>query len=132
MPTRVASGAEQEDLGERQRVGMCDGQERGLALHRGKAPGGSAMQLQLRWTATPDDLDVPPQHALRMAGAERFHRRLLGGKPAGKMNGRHPAPLAVSDFAVGEDSSQEPVAVTRDGVGDARDVGGVEAESDDG
>ena len=35
------------------------------------------------------DLDVAPQHALRMAGAERLHRRFFRRKPAGKVNRRH-------------------------------------------
>ena len=47
----------------------------------GKTPGGAAVQLQPGRTVAPDDLDVAPQHALRMAGAERFHRRFLRGEP---------------------------------------------------
>ena len=54
---------------------------------------GAAVQPQLRRTAAADHLDVAPEHALRMAGAERFHRRFFGGEPAGKMNGRDAAAL---------------------------------------
>ena len=92
---------------------------------------GAAVQLQLRRTAAADHLDVAPEHALRVAGAERFHRRFFRGEPPGEMDGRHAAAHAVRDFALGEDAAEKPVAVALDRVGDAADVGGVEAETDD-
>ena len=92
---------------------------------------GAAVKLQLRRAAAADDFDVAPEHALRVAGAERLHRRFLGREAAGEMNRRHAAPRAVRDFALGEDAVQEAVAVALDRGGDAMDVGGVEPESDD-
>ena len=89
------------------------------AAHRGEPARGAAVKLQLRRTAAPDDFDVAPQDAPRVAGAERLHRRLFRGEAAGKMNGRHAAPLAVRDLAVGEDAVQEPLAVPLDRGGDA-------------
>ena len=77
------------------------------AAHRGEAPGGAAVQLQLRRAAAPDDLDVAPEHAVRVAGAERLHRRFLRGEAAGEMNRRLPPPRAVRDLAFGEDAVQE-------------------------
>ena len=95
-------------------VGVGDGQERRAAADGREAPPGAAVKLQLRRTAVADDLDVAPQHATRVAGAERLHRRFLGGEASGKMDGRLAPPLAVRDFAVGEDPMQEPVAVALD------------------
>src|SRR5579862_4143015 len=89
------------------------------------------MQLQLRRTAVPDDLDVAPENARRMACAERLHRRFLRGEPAGKMNRRDPPARAVGDLAVREDASQETVPVPFNRLGNPGDVGGVEAEADD-
>ena len=96
--------------------------------HRGKSPRGAAVQLQLRGSAAANHLDVAPQHTLRVAGAERFHGRLLRGEAAGEVNGRHASARAVGDLTLGEDAAREPLAVPRDRVGDAMDVGRVEAE----
>src|SRR5438128_12528704 len=90
------------------------------------------MELQLRRAAVPDHLDVAPQNALRVAGAERFHGGFLGGKARGEMGRRHPAPRAVGNLAVGEDPAHKPVAVAFDDVGDPSDIRRVESDSDDG
>ena len=88
------------------------------------------MQLQLRWTAAPDDLHVPPQDALRVAGAERLHGGFLRGESSGKMNGRFTPAHAVRDFAFGENTGEETRAVSVDRGADAADVGGVQSQAD--
>ena len=89
------------------------------------------MQEELRGTAPAHDLDVAPQHALRVSGAERFHRCFLGGESAGKMNrGNAPTP-AVSDLALGENAVNESIAVALDGLRNAIDVGRVDSQPDD-
>ena len=98
-----------------------------IAANRRAAP---PCNCELRRAAAPDDLDVAPEHSVRMAGAERFHRRFFRGKAAGKVNRRHLATRAVRHFAVGEHALQEPLAVSLDRVGDAIDIRGVQTESE--
>ena len=112
---------------------MSDRQLRRSTADFREAPRGAAVQLQLRGTPGPaDDLDVAPEHALRVPGAERFHRGFLRSKAAGKMNRGVAPPHAVRDFTFGEDAVCESLAVALDGGGDSWDVGGVEPESDNG
>ena len=90
------------------------------------------MQPELRrsaWLA--HDLDVPPEDALRVTGAEGLHGRLLRREAAREMNCRIVAPPAVRHFGLGEDAMREAFAVSLDGRGNARDVDGVEPETDD-
>jgi hypothetical protein len=132
-PDRRESPSEDNDLSEGERIGVRDGQLRRLAADPVEAPGRTALQLQLRRPAGPaDDLDVTPQHALRVAGAERLHRRFLGREPAGKMDRRMAAAHAVRDFAVGEDAPSESIAVALERRGDARNLRGIESQTDDG
>ena len=130
METRVALLAEDEDLRERERFGVRDGEQRSLRAHRGEAARGAAVQLQLRRSTAADDLAIAPEDAARMARAERLHRRLFGREPSGEVDGRHSTAGAVRDFAVGEDPAQETVAESFDGVGNPADVGRVEAEAE--
>lgn len=109
---------------------MRDSYKRGKPAHRGEAPGGTAVQLELRGTAAPDNLHVAPQDPVRMAGAEGFHRRFFRGKAAGKVNRRHFATRAIRHFAVGEHAPHEPLAVSLDCGGDAMDIRGVQTESE--
>jgi len=80
---------------------------------------------------TTDDFDVAPEHALRVPRAERLHGRLFRREAASEMNRRHPSPLAVRDFAFGEDAVQKAVAVAFNRGGNARNIRGVETETDD-
>src|SRR5258706_9658826 len=89
------------------------------------------MQVELRRTAAPHDLDVAPQDALRMTRTERLHRRFLGGESPGKMDCRDTPPPAVGHFGVGENAVDESIAIAFDGRGDAGNVGGVQAKAND-
>ena len=131
MPTGVTSFAEDHDLRHRQRVGVRDGQQRGTAAHCREPPGGAAVQLQLRRPAAADHFHVAPEDALRMTGAEGFHRRLFRSEAAREMNRRLPAPHAVRDFPFRENALQKPRPVSVDGADDAGDFGEVDAQADD-
>ena len=62
-----------------------------------------------------------------MAGPQRLHRRFLCGKPPGKMDRGDTPAHAVCDLVLGEDATQEPLAVPFDAVSDAVDLCRVEA-----
>ena len=99
----------------------------------GKATRSAAVQLQLRRTAgSADDFDVTPQDRLRVPCAEGLHRCFLRREPAGEMNGRIVSAHAVRHFSLSEDAMREPFAVAFDRGSDTRDVGRVEAQSNDG
>ena len=125
--------AEEDDLSEGECIGVCDRELRRLSAKLREASRGAAMQLQLRWTAGPaDDFDIAPQHALRMAGPERLHRGFLRREPSREVNRGIPPAHAVRNLRFREDATGESFAVTFDSRSDARDVGRVEAQSDDG
>ena len=126
-----ASVPEQHDLGDGDRFGVSDGDEAAPHLHAGGAPGGTAVQLQLRRPADPHHLDVLPQHSARMAGAEGFHRRFLGGEPPRQVRDRIAAARTISDLLIGEDPVQEAVAVALQRLRDPWQVGRVQSDSDD-
>ncbi len=123
--------AEDHHLREGERVGMRDRDERRVAADGREPAAGAAMQVKLRRAAAAHDLDVAPEDALRVAGAERLHRRFLGGEAAGKVDFGLAAPLAVRHFGLGEDTMDETITVTFDGCGDAWNVGRVDSQSDD-
>ena len=89
------------------------------------------MQPQLRRATQAYDLDITPKHAVRVAGAERLHRRLFGREAAREVNGRGMPVRAVRDLAAGEDPLEEAIAVSFDRRGDPVNIRGVEPESDD-
>ena len=125
--------AEDDGLSERERVGVSDREFRRAAADFREAPGRAAVQLQLRRTARlADHFDVAPQDALRMPGAERFHRRLFRGEPAGKVNGGLAPARAVRDFTVGKNPLRKSIAVAVDRGGNTRNFGRVEPKPDDG
>src|SRR2546423_12221541 len=90
-PTRVALLSEKQHLRQGQCVGMRDREQRRIPSHGGKSTRRTAVELQLRRTATPDHFDVAPQHAMRVARAERLQRRLPRGDTAGPMYSAHPS-----------------------------------------
>ena len=65
-----------------------------------------------------------------MPGAQRLHRRFLGGKPAREVRDRIAPARGVRDFAFGEDASEKPVTVARDRGRDAVDFGGIHTDAD--
>ena len=110
---------------------MRDREKRRYAADRLEAALGAAMKPQLGRTTVTHHLDIAPQHALRMSGAEGFHRRFLRREPPGEMNRGDAPSRAVRDLTVCEDTLEKPLAVARDRVRDAVDVGRVEPEPDD-
>ena len=81
MTTAVAvrrepvSVAEEHHLGDGDRLSVSDGDQAAAHLHAVGAPGGAAVQPQLRRTGDPNHLDVLPQHAAGVAGAWRMLER---------------------------------------------------------
>ena len=76
-----------------------------------------------------DHLDAGPEDSLRLAGAERLHRRFFRGEARREGRGEIALGAAIGDFAVGEDAPDETVAVSLDRLGNARDFGRVEPGS---
>jgi len=119
-------------LRDRERIRVSDRELRRTAANFCEARRGASVQLKFRRAARmTHDLDIAPEHTLRVPGAKRFHRRFLGRKPAREMDGRIVAAHAVRHFRLGEDPVGESLAITLDGVGDARNICGVESQSDD-
>ena len=115
--------------GELPGVGECE--ERAGRPHGGKSRGGAVMKMQVRRAAVADDFDAPPEDPAGVAGAERFHRGFLGGKPGGKRRGRVALASAVRHLPVGEHPVDEAVAVALDRARDPGNLRGVEARTDD-
>jgi hypothetical protein len=92
MTTDGSSVAEDEHLCECQFLGMRDGEQRRSPANRRKTSLGAPMKLKLRRSPAAHDFDVAPEDAARVAGTERFHGRLLGGKTPGEVNGGNAPP----------------------------------------
>jgi hypothetical protein len=60
---RRLSITEDDDLSESEGIAMSDCHDGGSAADRGESPGGAAVQLQLRWSAATNHLDVAKQDA---------------------------------------------------------------------
>ena len=123
----------EEHLSERERLRVCNRQERTGRIQVGHTARGAAMKLQLRGGARGAQyLDIAPEHALRMTGAKCFHGRFFRGEPAGEMGCRVPPPRRVRDLSVGEYAAEKPIAVSRDGRFNAVNFGCIHAETDNG
>lgn len=122
---------EQEHLCDGQRVGVRNGEERRRGLHGGKSPRRTSMKLQLRRSAVSNDLDITPEHLLRVAGPERLHGCLLCGKAPREMDGRLTPALAIRDFTFGKDALKKAFAVSFDGGRNSRNIGGIDPQADD-
>ncbi len=83
-----------------------------------------------RRSATADDFDVLPQHAARMAGAERFHRRFFRRESSSQMRSGVPPLGTIGNLAGGEHALQEAIAVTFEHLCKAGNVGGVEPDAE--
>ena len=110
---------------------MREREQRAAGRHRVETALRAPRQLQVRWTEMPDDLDVLPQHAARVPRPERLHRRFLGGKARRQARDRVAVPRTIGNLAIGEHPVQKPIAVPFEDVTHARDVGGIEAETQD-
>ena len=97
------SVAEQEHLRHGERLGMRDGERANGGPSCASARRGAAVQPQLRRTAGANDLDVLPEHAARVPGAERLHRGLFRREPAGQVRHGVSVPRTIGDLSVGED-----------------------------
>jgi hypothetical protein len=96
------------------------------------AKDGGAVELQLRGTAPADDLDRAPQDLGRVSRSQSLHRGFLCREASREVNSGAAAAKAIGDFAFGENALDEAFAVSLDRLLDTRDVGGVEAETNDG
>lgn len=123
--------AENQDLRHCQFIGMRDGQERRLAADGGQPMSGTPVKTQVRRATVADDLDIAPQHALRVTGPERFHGRLFRREAAREMNRGYAPMRAVRNLAGREDPLQKAVAIPCDRRLDAVDIGRIEPEPDD-
>jgi len=111
---------------------MCDGEQGGTRAECRKATARAAVKLQLRRSSPSYHFDIAPEHLLGMTRAERFHGGFLCREAPGKMDRRIPTPLAIRNLTFGEDTVEEPLSVSFDCRCDARYIGGVEAEANDG
>lgn len=122
--------AEQHDLGERQRGGMGDRHECACAAEHFELASSTAMKDQPGRAILPDDLDVTPRDSAAVPRPKRLHGRLLGGKPCREVRRRIAAPGAVRDFAIGEDSPQEPITEPSNRFIDASNLLGIDSNPD--
>lgn len=90
------------------------------------------MKLQLRRASAAHDFNVAPEHLLRVPCTKRLHCRFFGSEAPGKVDRRIPAALAVRDLSFGEDALEEALSVSLDCRGNARDIGSIEAKTNDG
>lgn len=127
---RARSIAEEHDLRERQTVGVCDGHERSAYQHTVGSPCRTTVKLQARRSTTANHLDVFPEDAARVAGAECFHGRFLRGEATRQMRGRVPPLGTIGNLAVGKHTLQEAFAVTVENRGHPWNVGGVETNTE--
>src|SRR5512134_1853950 len=87
------------------------------------------MELQHRRPMPAHHFDAGPEHALRLAGAERLHRRFLRRKARRERRREVLLALAIGDLAFSEHPADEAVTVALDRVLDAIDLRGIEAGS---
>lgn len=123
---------EKQDLRERQCFRVGDGEQGPGGPERLEASRRAARQPQLRRPALPEHFDVFPQHAARVAGAQRFHRRFLRRETAREARYRIALARTISNLDVGEHAPQEPLTVPCEYLANPREIGGVDTETDDG
>src|SRR5258707_786040 len=81
--------------------------------------------------AGPGPLDVLPEHAPRVTGAERLHGGLLGGEPGGQAGDGVAVAGTIGNLTVGEHAVQKTIAIPAEHLAHARDVRRVEAQPQD-
>lgn len=109
---------------------MRNCQERAANEHALRPLRRAAVKLQPRWTTAADDLDVLPQDAARVAGAEGLHRRFLGRKSTGQMRSGISAASTIGNLASSEHALQEAIAIALEHLGEAGNVSGVETDAE--
>jgi hypothetical protein len=122
--------AEQHHLGDREGLGVGDGQKRAAGVHSRETARRAPVEPQLRRSAGANYFNIAPEDALRMPRAERFHRRLLRRETAGKVRRGIAAPRGIRNLALGKDAVQKPIAEPRDGGFNSIDLGGIHADAD--
>lgn len=105
------SVAEEQHLRHRQRVGMCDGEQRAPPRHGLEPAQRASRQPQLRRTTVAKHLDVLPEYAARVAGAQRFHRGFFRRETSGQARNRVALPRTIGNLDGGEHPVQEAIAV---------------------
>ena len=108
---------------------MRYGDETSAHTHRVSAAGRTTVQPQLRWAPRANHLDVLPEHAPRVAGAESLHRRFFHGKAAGQVGNRISPARTVGDLRFGEDAVQEPISVPLERLGYPGQIRRIEPDS---
>ena len=121
---------EEQHVGQRQRFAVRDGEERSGRVHRVGSVCRAAVKPQLRGTSGADDLDIAPDHALRMSRTEGLHGRFLGREACGKVGCRVPAPCGVGDLARRKHAFEETIAKPCNREFNAVDLRRVEPETD--
>ena len=116
---------------ERQRIRVGDGEKCPCGAKPGEVPARGVVKLQLRGAAMADHLEIAPQDAKRVAGADGFHAGLFRREPPGQVRRGVPTSQAVGDLPVGEHAAQEPIAVPLERLRDAVDFSGINAQADD-
>ena len=66
-----------------------------------------------------------------MTGSKRLHRRFLGREASGQVGYGIAALRTIGDLPIREDTAQEPLSVSFECGGDTRDVGDINAQSED-
>ena len=130
QPALPVSAREEHDLGNGQRVGVRDRQQRTAGAHRVEPALRALMEHEAWRPPVAHHFHAFPELVLRVARSERLHRSFLRRKSSGKMNGGDAAPHAVGDFTLREEALDEAGAVPLDCRGNARYVGCVDPEPD--
>src|SRR5688572_15409428 len=102
---------------------MRDGQQGAIRAKRTKYPTGGIVKPQLRWAPRAVHLDIPPENALRVAGADRLHPRLFRRKPTGDVRSGIPATEAVRKLVVRQNPLQKAIAESLDRIRNTGNVG---------
>ena len=122
--------AEQHHLGNREGLRVSDGQKRAAGIHPLETACRASVKPQLRRPTGANHFYIAPEHALRVARAKRFHRRLLRRETAGKVRRGIAAPCGVRNLALGEQAVQKSIAEPRHGGFNPIDLGGIHADAD--
>src|SRR5687768_1140921 len=110
---------------------MRDGQQGLFDLHALGAPRSATMQPELRRTVIAEHLDVFPQHRTGVAGAKGLHTGFLRCEARRERGNGIASPRTIGDLSLREDSSEKAVAISREHVGDPRNVGSIETQAYD-